>query len=175
MNSDQTLKAVLSDLTEAVTKAFQAPSLPAFILLYATIDILSSLTRPMNQTGTSRAVFKDWVTKYMLGTRTLDWNANDVYGARCGILHTYSIESDQSRTNKAKPLVFISNTDERFFFVGQKSVNPRRAIRVELHEFLRAFSDATRRFEMAIQSDVTLKKMVLHHSKNLAFHATVRL
>jgi hypothetical protein len=173
MTDLQILRSTLEDLTEAVSNAFQTPSLPAFILLYASIDILSSLGRPMNQRGTNKEVFKDWVTTYMIAAKTFDWNANDVYGARCGILHTYSTESDLSKQGKARPLCFISNTDDKFFFVGQKNVSPKSQIRVELDEFLKAFSDGVQHFEAAMQHDAVLTNMVLHHSKSLAFHVTM--
>jgi len=173
MTDLQILRSMLKELTQAVSKAFQTPSLPAFILLYASIDILSSLGRPMNKTKHDSEDFKDWVTKYMIaGKKTFDWNANDVYGARCGILHSYSTESDLSKQGKARPLWFSSYSPDKSFFFSQKNVSPKSQLHVDLDEFLKAFSDGVRSFEAAIQHD-PIMTMVLHHSKSLAFHVTL--
>ena len=65
-------------------------------LCYATIDAVSALSRPENQRDTSRATFVEWTNRYFLPAPGLDCAAIELYGARCGVLHTYRPESGPS-------------------------------------------------------------------------------
>ncbi len=76
-------------------------TLPGFILLYTSIDILASLTRPETSEATSGGFFKDWVANYMLPQLGVV-SADDLWGARCGWLHTLMAESDMSRDRGRK-------------------------------------------------------------------------
>lgn len=64
----------------------------AVTLMYATIDAISSLTRNVAAQETNRQVFVDWVTRF-LPLETLRVSAIELYGARCGVLHTYRPEA----------------------------------------------------------------------------------
>src|SRR5438477_12737481 len=58
--------------------------LPCLMLLYSGIDVIASL-----EAGTaSRSAFTKWVNRYVLKSTSLSCTASDLYGARCGILHT---------------------------------------------------------------------------------------
>lgn len=77
-------------------------------LIYAAIDSISALTRPIGQADTTSAQFRDWVNTYLLPQASLTCTAEELYGARCGILHTYSPESRLQRGNQGavKRLVY---------------------------------------------------------------------
>lgn len=72
------------------------------MLLYAQIDIAASLNRPVSKSQVTREDFKNWVNQYLLPNSNLDCSADDLYAARCGLLHTYMAESKASRAGKAK-------------------------------------------------------------------------
>jgi hypothetical protein len=78
----------------------------ALALIYSTIDALAALSRPINEADTNRKVFKKWVNDYM-ELQKLNCSADDIYGARCGVLHTYKTESRESRQGSAKRLVYM--------------------------------------------------------------------
>jgi hypothetical protein len=76
--------------------------LPCLILLYSTIDIVSSL-----ESGrASGSAFMAWADKYLLRGASLPCTASDLYAARCGILHTLSAESNMSRKGTARQVVY---------------------------------------------------------------------
>ena len=76
--------------------------LPCLMLLYSGIDVIASL-----ETGkASRSVFIRWVNKYLLKAASLSCTALDLYGARCGILHTFSAKSDMSAQGQAREIVY---------------------------------------------------------------------
>ena len=85
--------------------------LPCLMLLYSGIDVIASL-----EAGTaSRSAFTKWVNRYVLKSTSLSCTASDLYGARCGILHTLSAESNMSRKGTARRMGYAwgnASTDE---------------------------------------------------------------
>ena len=77
-------------------------------LIYAAIDSIAALTRPIGQADTTSAQFIEWVNTYLLPQSSFTCTAEELYGARCGILHTYSPESRLQRENQGavKRLVY---------------------------------------------------------------------
>lgn len=64
---------------------------PALILIYSSIDILGSF---QNQDGyATRESFKDWTTNYLLREKTFQFDECDLWGARCGVIHTMRYDS----------------------------------------------------------------------------------
>jgi len=76
--------------------------LPCLMLLYSGIDVIASLEAGR----ASRSAFTKWVNRYVLKSTSLSCTASDLYGARCGILHTLSAESDMSRKGQARQIVY---------------------------------------------------------------------
>ena len=77
----------------------------ALMLTYAGIDHLSWLSNPGEETGS--AEFKAWAEKY-LDLASIGCSSNDLWGARCGLLHTAAAESRDFRSDKAK-LVYYTD------------------------------------------------------------------
>ncbi|MGC2441753.1 hypothetical protein [Candidatus Binatus sp.] len=70
---------------------------PALILVYSGIDVAGWLyaSNPAEQTNIR---FVAWVNRYLLHAgAALEVSALELYGARCGLLHNFSSESDLSR------------------------------------------------------------------------------
>jgi hypothetical protein len=84
----------------------------ALILLYALLDILGSLTRPENQQSSTPDDFRNFVDKYVLPRSPLGCTANDLWAARCGILHDLSPESDHSRSGRARRIIHMGGLEE---------------------------------------------------------------
>ena len=71
---------------------------PALTLIYSSIDVLGSF---QNQDGyASPGSFRDWVTNYLFKVKTFPFNAADLYGARCGLVHTMRYDSQHGATLK---------------------------------------------------------------------------
>ncbi len=106
------LEENLIPLLEAVEDCLaKRQLLPCLILLYSAIDIVSSLERGR----ASGAAFRAWAEKYLLEGASLPCTASDLYGARCGILHTLSAESNMSRKGSARHIFYAwgnAKTDE---------------------------------------------------------------
>jgi len=78
--------------------------LPCLVLLYSGIDVMASLERA--GPDVEKKDFQRSVTSYLLAGHSFDCTADDLYAARCGIVHTFSAESRLSRDRKAKPVVY---------------------------------------------------------------------
>lgn len=77
---------------------------PALTLIYAGIDSFSWLADNEDLTGRKR--FIKWCEKWMLKDSKLICSANDIYSARCGLLHNLASESKMTRENKAKQIIY---------------------------------------------------------------------
>ena len=175
MSQEAFVKATC-DLITAVDEAFKKPApLPAFILLYRSIDILASLTRPIAAEDTSGQVFKSWVKKYMIAAGSFTWNEEDIWGARCGLLHTYTVQSRSSRGGTARELHYIG--DRRFAEFVQQQIDPQAHDRVIvcLPDLIMAFVDGVGRFKMDVKNDSTLQAVVFHHAAKLIIHERKRI
>jgi hypothetical protein len=96
---EENIIPLLEAIDDCLTKK---RSLPCLILLFSAIDIISSL----EPGGASRSAFMEWTDKYLLKAASLPCTPLDLYGARCGILHTFSPESDLSRKGHARRICY---------------------------------------------------------------------
>ena len=86
----------LAGLDDAVDRCLDARLiLPGLALLYAGIDIMASLERQPSE-GT-KASFTRWVDMYLLPAKPLGCSALELYAARCGILYTFTADSELSQ------------------------------------------------------------------------------
>jgi hypothetical protein len=106
------LEANLIALVESIEDCLAKQRLlPCLVLLYSAIDIVASL----EPGRASRSAFTAWADKYLLQGASLPCTASDLYGARCGILHTLSAESNMSRTGTSRQIIYAwgnARTDE---------------------------------------------------------------
>jgi hypothetical protein len=81
---------------------------PALILLYSGIDIAGGLD---SNKASVHECFTDWVDKYLLPGSSLKCNAHDLYGARCGLVHSYSSVSNLSKAGKVTTIAYAWKPD----------------------------------------------------------------
>ena len=88
------LKQNLVEHLDAIEDCLQKRRiLSCLCLLYSGIDVIASL-----ETGKStKSTFLRWVEGNMLKARPMPCTALELYAARCGILHTFTADSDLSR------------------------------------------------------------------------------
>ena len=78
----------------------------ALMLTYAGIDQMAWLSVP--DTISDGKDFKAWVEKYINPNNTLGCSADDLWAARCGLVHTAAAESRDSTNLKAKKIYYVS-------------------------------------------------------------------
>jgi hypothetical protein len=77
---------------------------PCLMLLYSAIDGFSFLAEKTNKRG--RQVFKNWVKEWMLRKYPLTCKEEDLYAARCSLIHNQTSESQLSIEGKAKMILY---------------------------------------------------------------------
>jgi hypothetical protein len=169
-NEEAVFCQTIHELTAAVTDAFKAnrPMFPGLILLYSSIDIISSLSRPINDQDTSGAIFKDWVDAYMLPNSGLSCTSQDVWAARCGILHTLSLESRLSRFGNARVITYVDRSSAVDDLRQRIDPAESRHVVVALRPFARAFFTGVISFSQGVSSNQMLQQTVYHHVRTLA-------
>ena len=81
-------------------------TLPALVMLYAAMDIFGSLSRPESEADTKGGYFKNWVNEYLLA-KPAKLMAEDLWAARCALLHTHTASSKLSRDGVARQLHYF--------------------------------------------------------------------
>jgi hypothetical protein len=82
------------------------------IIIYSSIDTMGLLDAPPNQTSASGESFKNWVKNYILSYPNIEFNEEDLWGACCAVLHTFTSESDLSKSNKVREIQYIEGNKE---------------------------------------------------------------
>jgi hypothetical protein len=88
----------------------------ALILVYSYLDAMASLTMPENQSSVKSKDFIYWANKYMKtdADQPYQYDARDLYGARCGLVHQYSPYSDLSDAGHCKLFVYSTYPDHKY-------------------------------------------------------------
>src|SRR4029077_12302133 len=80
---------------------------PFLIILYCTIDTMAWLSLPDERETVERSDFIEWVNNHTLRNQIGPCRAEDLYGARCGLLHSYNPMSALSRERKVKEVYYL--------------------------------------------------------------------
>lgn len=124
----------------------------SIVLLYSAIDSMAWADSDKEVVGNQG--FKNWVSKYMLGPNQAllpEVTAEDLWGARCGVLHTSAPESNSFRDKKARRLFYRSN-------VGEISAPDQTVIVVSLENLGWAFASGLLYFLDDLQNDKSRDK-----------------
>lgn len=107
--SQEHLRQNLVQLVEAVDLCFERKFImPTLALVYSGIDILGWLDGSDSESVRDR--FTRWVDKYLLPAKPLGCTALDLYAARCGIVHTFTTDSDLALKGRADRVTYASGT-----------------------------------------------------------------
>jgi hypothetical protein len=79
----------------------------ALILLYSAIDALAWAS--LSSGDVTRSDFCNWVSQYMDPQSRLSCSSEDLYAARCGMLHSSTAESKMSREGRASELWYVTS------------------------------------------------------------------
>src|SRR5574341_2602694 len=91
----------------------------AVILVYAGMDAMAYLNMPASQRDVTRKDFIAWTEKYITFPCAEQLTGLDLYGARCSMLHSYSVASELSRKKKCRMVGYMDRSVPEVFY------NPR--------------------------------------------------
>jgi len=129
-------------------------------LIFSTIDSLAALDRPLNKKRTDRHAFYGWVEKYLRPQDTLNCTVIDLYSARCGVLHSYSAESDLVNKGEAKQLIYKWRTGPQ---ADADLPLPQGSIVIEIEKLHSALLQGIKEFIIDTEMDTDTKERVTAH------------
>lgn len=74
---------------------------PTIALVFVTIDSMAWLERSPTRSDVTRTDFIDWVERHMIPDSHLPCTADELYSARCGMLHSITADSRRQREDRA--------------------------------------------------------------------------
>lgn len=125
----------------------------ALVLLYSAVDTLAWVS--VSTGDVTRADFCRWVDAYMKPQSRLGCSAEDLYSARCGLLHSGAAESKMSREGRANELWYVTSPHSvaRLHAYAQKA--GAQASIVYFTSLVAAFADGVMQFsdDLALDPD----------------------
>ena len=134
---------------------------PALILILCHIDALAWLNRPVDREDVIREDFVVWVDKYLLPESGLECTAEELYGARCGLLHSHTGESRLHRQHKIRKIFWSRAQGENVYTLIQIRMNEKfLPVGVGIDHHFWALRTALERFGMALDDNRELGGLV---------------
>jgi hypothetical protein len=141
---------------------------PALVLVYSGIDVAGWLyaSDPTTRTGPR---FTKWVTQYLLPAGPeLEVSAQELYGARCGLLHNFSSESHLSRQGKVRQIQYTwgSKSAETLIEITKIVNMDKQHTVIKVEELIAAFrAGLSRFFEDAAADPQIGERLVMRSGK----------
>lgn len=159
------LRGQVYDILNAVALSLEHRlAIPALMMIYAGIDGMAYVSLASDQLDVHASDFKRWTDTYLLPNSNLPCSADDLYAARCGLVHSQQVDSRLAREGRARHL---------WYHVGPNGVclipfhhgEHARPVLVEIARLANAFHASIERFFEAIESDKDLEKRVWNRAE----------
>ncbi|MBA3066114.1 hypothetical protein KJ633_03740 [bacterium] len=109
LSQDPIINVIHNGIKQGIRITFEKKLYGATIILVLSgIDTMDYLDMPGNQEDVEKKDFIDWVKKYIRFPCKEQLAGIDLYGARCGMLHSYSIQSKLSRQNRCRQIGYMN-------------------------------------------------------------------
>jgi hypothetical protein len=174
------VKNSLEDIRAITILLAQNLEMQAISLIYAAIDRLAWLDTGKEESGS--AEYKHWVDTFLFNGEVFNFDADDLWAARCGNIHTGAAESRDYRADRASVIYYHVNTasisNEKLLALIDPIANhigvPVEKIRFVDHYWLAArFIDAVSRYEdYLLTADIgKLHQVKSKSNRQLSFQA----
>ena len=123
------------------------------ILIYSGIDAMSYLSVPPQRDEVQSKDFIQWADKYMspyLSNRITRVTGDELYSARCAVVHTYTIESRKTKSRNTRIIGYIFGGDQTM--VWNSEVHPEMIL-LRLDTLRDAFFSAIDKFLIQSYAD----------------------
>ncbi|HEX8177783.1 MAG TPA: hypothetical protein VF543_22030 [Pyrinomonadaceae bacterium] len=142
----------------------------AMILLYAGIDAMAWLNLPPSVDDVRGADFQQWVAAYFLPDSGFDCSPEDLYGARCGLVHSNTSESRLNRQGRASKIFYYREREGIKQGIIQILMDEQLAPWfINVDQFISALRTAIDRFVSDISSDTAKLQLVCERIQRFYF------
>ncbi len=131
------------------------------IILYSAIDTMAWVG--LSSGDITRKGFKDWVNHYLLPGTPLRCTADDLYSARCALLHSHTAESSDTSKGTARQIWYYGKGKSEEFLLEQ--IGGRTDIvAVRVVDLILAFGDGAFRHIEDIAKDPERSRVALERA-----------
>lgn len=142
--------------------------LSAVKLIYSGIDNLAWLSREHDRPNVEKEDFMSFANKYLLPDSELTCSSEELYSARCGLLHCNTAESGISRSGKARYLSYATGLSSEEG--GYEHVRPEsrdRHVVVSIDKLYKAYDKSIDRLNQKISQEANFADLIYRHSIKL--------
>lgn len=152
------LHAIMGLLNEISKCQDAGATSAAAVMVCIGIDAMTFLSMPAGQDKQRGVDFVAWVDEYLKAAEdsTYQYDGRDVYGARCAMLHTYSIEADYHQQHPdVKKFSYHDGGPHAY----SPELNPGLVV-IGINSLVHDFSRAVLAFLEALKVDADLRARV---------------
>jgi len=168
-SSDPFINAIYQGIRKGIQVTYDNECYGAcLILIYCGVDAMSYLDMPLNQKEVHSKDFIQWAEHYLgpnLSNKTTRITGDEIYSARCAMVHTYSVESKRTNSGSVRIIGYVVGGNQSIMW------NPKVAsnmVLLRIETLKDAFFAAIDRFLVKSYADkqkqtileIRLKKLV---------------
>jgi len=158
---DPLINAIYQGIKKGVQVAFDNECYGSFlILIYCGIDAMSYLDMPPSQAEVQPKDFVRWANSYLrpnLSNRTTHITGEELYSARCAVVHTYTVESRRTKGGGARKIGYMVGGN---CSIAYDPKIDRGTVMLRLETLRDAFFTAIDRFLMESYADAQKKPIL---------------
>lgn len=144
METDPVTNSIYNGIKRGIVVCIENECLgSAVLLIYSGIDAMAFLGMPRNQVNVNRNDFISWCDKYIVFPGTEQVTGRELYSARCGMLHTFGVESNLTREAGVRKLGYMDQCDPPILFQPELE---NGLVLVSIESLANAFYEAIDRF-----------------------------
>lgn len=134
---------------------------PALILMLSFVDACAWLARPKDHPDVKVEDFVAWVNAYLLPESRLECTAEELYGARCGLLHSLTGESRLHRQEKIRKIFWSRASGDEVYTLLQLRMNEKNLpVGVGIDHLFWALGQGLQRFGDELDRNEELGRLV---------------
>ena len=157
----------IQELTKSIDECLKnKDKLSALILLYSTIDIMVWLSRDPHDAAATREDFIRWVDEFMLPGSGVNCTGEDLFAARCALIHSYAQAWGTSQSNNAdaSKIMYVWNATAKSTPKISKTKPKNETIELVIETLSKALQNAIQRFNNSLIDNRTLFELVNERS-----------
>lgn len=146
---------------------------PALALIFTLIDTMAWLSLEEDKVEVRGTDFERWVDEFLLPDSGLVCNASELYGARCGMLHTHTAESRKSRAGAAREVHYAWGNREERQLEARIEASGVNACAVHVQKLHLALTRAIDRFVEALNENPARARVVWRRVQKILLRVNV--
>ena len=160
-----TYSKVIESILGEIIKVRDAGAISATVIMtYVAIDTMAFLSMPINKTKNGNKEFISWVDTYMKTDemQSYQYSGKDMWAARCGKLHSYSVFSDFADKESCKLYGYYDGSEHLY--------NPKeseRLVLISAHRLVNDFITGLKAFFQDALKDKALKQKIDSRIENV--------